>query len=210
MAFLWRKHAHELNEFPWKLLMLGDCQAPHEAKACVAAEFKCAAPCCLPAGLARTLRQSGQDVQSPGSVSLLYWTGKLLRLTIADVEVRHARNATSAGRSGNVDFSGIVAQYVLAEYSELRRAGVMAATSTDPGIWRGNRSVGRNDDGGRLTEQRQVMLRAAGTLPKSQPPRRGKTALQLFAADRDFSHLKDDVRHMAPLAQCKAMDDVVE
>ena len=126
MSFIWRKHVHCFGQYPWKLLGIADPRLETEAKGALIAEFEARAECCLPHGLARTMKASGLDLRDARTTQFLYWYAFMVRMTVADVEVRHARNnATSSAAGMACDFSNIVAQYVVAEFSELRRAGVI-------------------------------------------------------------------------------------
>ena len=119
----------ELSGHPWKLLKLADERACVAEKDAIAAEFESMPECCLPHGMARTLKAAKADVRSPHIKEFFYWVAFLLRLTVADVESRHARNLrTSGGKAGHghVSFTTVATQYVAAEYSDLRRSAVKA------------------------------------------------------------------------------------
>ena len=65
MAYVWRKHVKELSGHPWKLLKLADERACVAEKDAIAAEFESMPECCLPHGMARTLKAAKADVRSP-------------------------------------------------------------------------------------------------------------------------------------------------
>ena len=181
MAFIWRKHINELAQFPWRLALLADPMAPASMKAKVAKEFSSASACCLPEGLARRLKASGKDIQSESVLTFLFWWSSMVRLTVGDIEVRHARNNTSGGGAKNADFSTIVAHYILAEYAELTRAAVLAHARLA-------------DAPGAMLNRPAIMAGQPGAASSIEPARkrRGKRAIDLFIKDRDFSEHKDE------------------
>lgn len=197
MAFVWRKHVREVVQYPWKLVLLADPRAAPAQREAVVEEFTTTNACCLPSGFSRTLRLAGADLTAHNTHRLLYWFAHMVRLTTADVEVRHARNSVSAGKTGNMDFSNVVSQYVIAEYSELRRASVLsevkraqhelAVSGSSTGA-----AIAEDHDGhaiGLPLAKRQRQRAAGGAENK-----RGKTAMQCFFADVDLSHLKESGR----------------
>ena len=117
----------------------------------------------------------------------------MVRTTTADVEVRHARNNVSSGSSGNIDFSSIVSQYVATEWAHLKRAAAMShfAGAGSHGFRRlmvndvagGNEAVALPGGEGSAPDAKRMKASATGR-------RRGRTAIQLFAADHDLSELK--------------------
>lgn len=169
----------ELHQFPWRLVSLADSRTTAAQKDLIRESWENVSECCLPEGMARRLKANGIDVESAEMLSFLRWFARMARLTVADVEVRHARNNVSAGATGNIDFANIVAQYILAEYSELVRASVLssappqrAAQSSAPPPPSSDLATGskkRRSEGERL---------------------RGMNALQCFAADRGAQGLK--------------------
>lgn len=201
MAYLWRKHFHELSQYPWRLVSIADPSAPPSMKSDIIQDFGSHNPCCLPKGVARSLREEGADLQGGETTSFLFWFAHMARLTTADVEVRHARNSTSAGKTGNTAFSGIAAQYVVVEYAELRRASVMAATTLRSAADaqhpsqlslvpppRATEAAG--DDDALALHGRRCRRGRSGSNAASRP-KRGKTALQCFAADHTLADLKE-------------------
>lgn len=132
----------------------------------------------------------------PSTTTFLYWFARMARLTTADVEVRHARNNTSAGKNGDTEFSGIAAQYVNAEYSELRRAAVVVAHTSrslqaPPERVEGPMLQGVVPGGDDATLARAGHER--GAAEPARPHKRGKSALHCFRDDRPLPGLKDAV-----------------
>ena len=128
LGYIWGKHVRELLQYPWRLFILADRRQPFGVKEAVLREWVSKRGCCLPEGLARRLKQSATDVTCVSFRSFLYRLAWVMRLTIADVEVRHARNRSSAGNSGNTDFSNIAAMYLIHEYAALMRASVLSSS----------------------------------------------------------------------------------
>ena len=126
MANVWRKHVRELQQFPWVLATLADDKATAEQLDVIFDRWRQTSPCCHPDGMSRRLRQHDVDLRTPSMKWFLRWWAYMVRLTTADIEVRHPRNTVSAGSSDMVDFSSVVAQYVNTEYSELSRCATFA------------------------------------------------------------------------------------
>ena len=129
MAYIWRKHVLEFSGWPWKLLKLADERTGIAEKDAIAKEFDSTPECCLPHGMTRTLKAANADVRCPRIREFLYWVAFLLRMTVADVETRHARNNnTSSAKAGakNTSFTTIATAYVAAEYASLRRSSLKA------------------------------------------------------------------------------------
>ena len=188
MAYIWRKHVLELTGYPWKLLRLADHRVSAEVKASIRHDFASARECCLPAGFSRAMKKSGIDLQSENTLQFLYWYAHMINMTTADVEVRHARNNTSAGTSGNNDFGNIASQYIITEFAHLKRCMVVSHLGAC------NVSIRQ------LMMQRQQGLEGAHSneiVPIAKAPakrqkvsvsgrRRGETAVHIFAADNEF------------------------
>ena len=195
MAYVWRKHVLEFAAHPWKLFRLADTRTPPQVKAQLVADFKGSNACCLPPGLARTAKDAGVDMQSADAREFLYWYSYMVRTTTSDVEVRHTRNNVSSGGSGNIDFSNIVSQYVTAEWGHLKRAAVMAHMGMGGHAFRrlmvsdvtsGDMALampGGEGAGQAAPPAKQIKASATGR-------RRGRTAIQCYAAEHDLSHLK--------------------
>ena len=109
MGYIWRTHMWELRQYPWRLMILGDKRQHAAAVDSLMCEWNALQPCCVPEGLARRFKLGNVQVQDQSTKALLYWIAYMHRLTVADVETRHARNSHSASSSGHVDFitSGI-------------------------------------------------------------------------------------------------------
>ena len=191
MAYVWRKHVKELSGYPWKLLRLADERATDADKEAIVAEFNATPECCLPHGMARTLKAAKANLLSPHIKEFLYWTAFMLRMTVADVETRHARNLRTSGSkagSNNVNFSTVVTQYVAAEYSDLRRSAVKAW-----GEGNADQHEGGDDDA-----PMPLALAAAGSAEPAGRARRlatsgfrrGKRAIDFFAQEHDLSEYK--------------------
>ena len=125
MTYIWRKHILELTSPPWKILRLADPTTPADVKQSIRQEFASTRRCCLPPGLAVALKVAKVDLLSEDTLQFLYWYARMIRLTAADVEARRSRNNHSSGTSGNIDFGNIAAQYVLNEFSHLKRVVAM-------------------------------------------------------------------------------------
>ena len=72
MAFLWRKQVLELTSWPWKLLRLADDRTADADRAAIIAEFNETEECCLPHGMARTLKAAKADLTSTSTTEFLY------------------------------------------------------------------------------------------------------------------------------------------
>ena len=173
MCYLWRKHSHEFAQYPWKLFALADARQSAAAKASIQHDWAQRSACCLPEGFTRRLKDADIDIMDERFGHFMYWFAYLARLTVADIEVRHARNSSNAG-GGREDFSNVVAQYLAQEYASLMRAGVLSTTELA-----GQRVGQLAIEGGGEPAQRAAKQR-----------RRGKTALQCFMPDMDSS-IKD-------------------
>ena len=177
MCFIWRKHVHELQQYPWKLLGLGDPRMEPMARQALINDFGATKACCLPRGLARSAQIAQVDLASDVARQFMYWFAFMTRMTVADVEVRHARNnhTSGYGHAQALDFSSIVAQYIIAEYATMRSSSIATG-------WRA-----RHTDASANGEA----SRAACEKKRITDRRRGKTMLQCYAADRpDLKHLR--------------------
>lgn len=183
LCYIWRKHLHNLRQFPWRLVTLADDGATPEEKNQVKETWSGTNECCLPQGMARNWMAAGVDLDCPNILRFLHGLAFVTRMTVADIEVRHARNNQTAGTSGNLDFSQVVAEYIATEFSELVRSTVLSSAGPE------------------ALEQHAAPApalppAAAGPRPRKQrrvdggPPLRGKCALHCFASDRRLGHLK--------------------
>ena len=93
-GWIFRRHVAYWDEFPWALLQLCDPSASAEVVATVKQRWDGVASCCVPAGWARSLKKLGVDADTlcdePKYQMLLSGYGRLLQLTIADVECKHS------------------------------------------------------------------------------------------------------------------------
>ena len=116
MAWVWRKHVHKFRTCPWLLVVLGDARAPPRVKDAILEQWEASSACCLRPGMARNMKECGVDATALGTrewQSFVWRFACILRLTIADIEVRHPRNTRSGGGGhGNTSFAHIVANYV--------------------------------------------------------------------------------------------------
>lgn len=185
MTSIWRQHVHELSQYPWTLLSLVDAPAPQRLKHSIIQDWESEEPCCLPEGLARRFKDANVDFMSSDTQIFRFWFAFMVQLTVADVEVRHARNQVAAGATGNVDFANIVASCIAAEYSELKRSAVLSlCLSSAPPC--------NSDNAGGGQANRRKRKQAQGG--HARPRRRGRTAIQCFLDDRSFGHLKSGGR----------------
>ena len=94
-----------MRSLPWKLLQLADPRATHLERTTIANELYELRMCCLPPGLARSIR-----LYAPGPAALLdaKWTmilfsvAQLMNMSVAEVERRHSRNRTF-GKDGSAE-----------------------------------------------------------------------------------------------------------
>ena len=110
-------------------------------------------------------------------------------MTVADVEVRHSRNLrTSQNRHCNVSFESMATHYVSTEFADLKRSAVRAAAEAQ--------EAGKAGSGGVDEDLALALAREpAGELGDAGGPRRasasgrrrGKRALDFFAADHDLN-----------------------
>ena len=93
-GWVYRRHVAYWDEFPWALLQLCDPSASAEVVVAVKQCWDEAASCCVPAGWARSLKKLGITAAAlsaePKWQMLLAGYGRLLQMTIADVECKHA------------------------------------------------------------------------------------------------------------------------
>ena len=127
MGWLWRKHIWRLNQFPWLFCKLADSRSSRREKDDVLAAWSSKASCCLRPGMAARMKQaytSKDYLQTPEWRQRLWAFAAILRTSVADIEVRHPRNAQSSGR-GHASFAGVASNYVNVEHTELTRASVL-------------------------------------------------------------------------------------
>lgn len=183
LCYIWRKHLHNLRQFPWRLVTLADDEATPEEKNQVKEAWSGTNECCLPQGMARNWMAAGVDLDCPNILRFLHWLAFMTRMTVADIEVRHARNNQTAGTSGNLDFSQVVSEYIATEFSELVRSNVLSSVGPEALEQHAAPAPALPPAaaGPRLRKQRRV---------DGGPPLRGKSALHCFASDRRLGHLK--------------------
>ena len=114
-----RRFTLHIKAFPWRLATLGDPRASADEKNDMWQDFLDTMPCCLPPGMSRTLQARAKASPDPVAWSkdpawqeACLWWGRLLTLTSADVEFRHARNRSGANKYGQTGMEQFAAKYV--------------------------------------------------------------------------------------------------
>ncbi|CAE7198521.1 unnamed protein product, partial [Symbiodinium sp. CCMP2456] len=114
-GWVFRRHVAYWDEFPWALLQFCDPSASPEVVSTVKQRWDEAASCCVPAGWARSLKKLRVDAdtlhEEPKYQMLLSGYGRLLQLTIADVECKHALSRHWSDRP----FPTLTAKHINAE-----------------------------------------------------------------------------------------------
>jgi len=174
-AWIHERHVRASESYPYKLAALADDRLSQLEKQDVANTFFSKAPCCIPWGMARTMRQS-LTVQAllsrPWAVMLLRWAA-LIFLAIGDLECRHARNRrlVKGGMAWNNFTAASFNQEVRAMVKQRGRNG---EPSTPSRTLVGNKS--------RRRARRAALLDAAP--PGAKLWTRRKSPLEIYREDR--------------------------
>lgn len=91
MAWVWRKIRRRFEDFPFKLFRLTDARCPASDKDRLCREWDSARPCCLRPSMAASMKRSGitsADLMGPDWHKVLRSAASVLRLTVADIELR--------------------------------------------------------------------------------------------------------------------------
>ena len=110
-AWQFRRHFDYLHGDSFLVAIVGDPHACPQVLKSFLESWKRKQQCCVPAGVARSLKVRGvtaDDLQSRHWKRIMYWYAASLQLSVADVEVKHAANRQNA-ESG---FSTIAAKFI--------------------------------------------------------------------------------------------------
>ena len=101
-AWVYRRHVSYWEDFPWCLMKLIDPEASEDAVKEVLLRWDMSAACCVPAGMALSLKKLAVSSQALWTEQrwrmLLTGVGRLLQMSIADVECKHALSRHWADR----------------------------------------------------------------------------------------------------------------
>ncbi|CAE7247452.1 unnamed protein product, partial [Symbiodinium sp. CCMP2456] len=93
-GWIYRRHIAYWDDFPWSLVQLVDPATSDDVISEIQQRWDLSGSCCVPAGWARSLKNQGIDSSAlctePKWQMLLSGFGRLLQMTIADVECKHA------------------------------------------------------------------------------------------------------------------------
>ena len=116
-----KRHAKPLESWPWRLASLVDPRVPDTTKTTVATEFMSAKACCLPFGFARRLQArigSVGGLLSPGFKAAMWGLGRVVQMTVAGIENRHARSRRR--RTPDTAWHNFVVRYINEEAKTLQ------------------------------------------------------------------------------------------
>lgn len=122
-TWVWRRHHLALNEYPWRLLALGDDRLDVHVREGLGRAFTECKACCLPPGFARQLRYK---VSRPADLTEPRWqrvfrdAAHMLRLGIAGIERRHAWNRRHSGPGASQPI--FISRFINNEAAFLQRA----------------------------------------------------------------------------------------
>ena len=114
--------------------VLVDDRADDDVKATAISEWDALNQCCARPGLARSLRRqsiSGVDLCHSFHAGILRGLAHSSRITVADCELRHARNRIFTNSNGRTGYASFCVSSVLDETKLLHKQSVEAAKERD-------------------------------------------------------------------------------
>lgn len=121
LSGLRKRHAKPLESWPWRLTSLCDPRASNGEKNSIASQFVAAKACCLPFGFARRVHgriRGVDDLLSEGFQATMWGLGRVVQMTVAGIEHRHARSRRR--RTPDTAWHNFVVRYVNEEAKTLK------------------------------------------------------------------------------------------
>ena len=118
-AWVFYKHQRKFWTWPYRLFAVADTRLSQREKLNLADDFWATNACCMVWGMARSIRNmAAVDLLSPSWTRVFFRVSTVARLSVADIECRHARNKRAAA-SKAMEFAQLGGLFIIAEIKKI-------------------------------------------------------------------------------------------